>query len=97
MSMDSSEITCGGSDDGHEMNPFASFAFGGGAREPPTLAARPPGAKRKKIKACVATSTTVARVGEKPEKKGCKAEAVGELSPEELRVFRKRWRGMADR
>ncbi|CBJ29215.1 conserved unknown protein [Ectocarpus siliculosus] len=98
MSMDSSEITCGGSDDGHEMNPFASFAFGGGASEPPTLAARPPGAKRKKNTDCVATPTTVARTGEKPEKKkGCKAENVGELSPEELRVFRKRWRGMADR
>ncbi|CAM9961679.1 unnamed protein product [Ectocarpus sp. 12 AP-2014] len=98
MSMDSSEITCGGSDDGHEMNPFASFAFGGGASEPPTLAARPHGAKRKKINDCLATSTTVARTGEKPEKKkGCKGEAVCELSPEELRVFRKRWRGMADR
>ncbi|CAM9609321.1 unnamed protein product [Ectocarpus sp. 6 AP-2014] len=99
MSMDSSsEITCGGNDDGHEMNPFASFAFGGGASGPPTLAARPPGAKRKKNTDCVATPTTVARTGEKPgKKKGCKAETIGELSPEELRVFRKRWRGMADR
>lgn len=52
MSMDNGSDITGGNDDGDEMNPFASFAFGGGASEPPTLPARPPGAKRKKINDC---------------------------------------------
>eukprot|EP00903_Cladosiphon_okamuranus_P015032 g13908.t1 len=88
-------------------NPFASFAFGGSktAIAAPAPITRPSAGNKRKnhtVGAAASAGATRPPAGDNPKKqkaKGCKTERVdyGELSTEELREFRARWRGMADR
>eukprot|EP00752_Nemacystus_decipiens_P003291 g3046.t1 len=84
-------------------NPFASFAFGGATAAAPASAPRSSTGNKRKI-GTVDTAPRVSRppasnTPNKTKVKGFKAERVGfvELSAEELRELRTRWRGMADR
>ncbi|CAM9746600.1 unnamed protein product, partial [Scytosiphon promiscuus] len=83
-------------DGGQELNPFASFAFGGSAA--PASVVRPSvGAKRKRFDTAPRAPTSSSGGVKAPKKGGCKADGIGELSAEELGALRARWRGMADR